>query len=321
MTQHLRIEDPKRTGLITSRTLNSRLWFINNPPLEAAILGALAKYQNKHNAVLYAFALMGNHYHTAAKHPDANRALFTRDLNAQIARLTKRFIPEIERGKLWEKRYAEQELPRNEDIEEYFFYCALQAVTSELAGHPKEYCQYNSFNDAINGIERTFTFTDWTKYNNARRCNPDVDISRYQTTYPLKFTRLPGYEHLNQQQYKAVMLKKFEERRLVLVAAHLAEGKKYMSPAELSSIRPGAYPAHSKQSTRFSGRPLVLCSCPVVRQERLAAYFSTRALHRAASIRYLAGDLTVPFPPGTYRPPLMCHKDFPPLTHTASPTL
>jgi len=306
MTQPLRIENSKRVGLITSKTQNSRLWFVNNNPLEKQILGALAMYQEKHNASLYAFALMGNHDHLNAAFPEANRASFMRDFNAQTARLTKRLVPEVGRGKFWEKRYSEQELARNEDIEEYFFYCALQAVSTELADHPDKYNQYNSFQDAISGVEREYLVTNWTKYNNARRWNPKVAITRYQTSYKLKYTRLPGYEHLEQREYKELMCKKFEYRRMGLIAEHLKAGKIYPTSEELSRIHPGAYPNSSKQGNRD---PLVLCSCPTVLRERLDQYYATKNRHSVCSARYLAGDLTVVFPTGTYRPPMLCQRE------------
>lgn len=308
MAQPLRHEDSQRVDLVTTRTQNSRLWFVNNHELELEILASLAKYQSLHGVTLYSFALQGNHDHLTGSFPNENRALFMRDLNAQIARLCKRLVPEVGRGKFWERRYANQELPRYEDVEEYFFYCALQAVNAGLAEHPKDYPGYNSFEDAINGVSREFVHTDWTKYQNARRFNPKVDISRYQTTYRLTFSRLPGYEHLSQSEYRALMLKKLEERRLAIVEERRKSGKGFARPETLRKIKPGDCPRTTKTSTRTSHRPLVLCGCPETRRLRIEGYFSLMGCYREASARYLRGDLQVRFPPGTYRPPLLCAK-------------
>lgn len=306
MAQPLRQEDSTTANLLTTRTENSRLWFVNNADLEYEILAALARYQCNHGVMLYAFVLQGNHDHLTSTFPNANRAMFMRDLNAQIARLCKRLIPEVGRGKFWERRYASQELPRNEDIEEYFFYCALQAVHSGLSERPEHYPGYNSFIDAITGTEREFVHTDWVRYKNARRYNPHVDISRYQTTYRLKYSRLPGYEHLSQEDYRNLMLKKLEDRRLVAVEKRMRSGKSFPDPKTLRQVKPGSQPKSTKQSTRYSKRPLVLCGCPETRNERLSSYFSLVSQYKDASARYLRGDLSAPFPPGTYRPPLLC---------------
>jgi hypothetical protein len=160
--------------------------------------------------------------------------------------------------------------------------------------------------DAINGTEREFVHTDWVRYKNARRYNPDVDISRYQTTYRLKYSRLPGYEHLSQEDYRNLMLKKLEDRRLVAVEKRMRSGKSFPDPKTLRQVKPGSQPGFTKQSTRYSKRPLVLCGCPETRNERLSSYFSLVSQYKDASARYLRGDLSAPFPPGTYRPPLLC---------------
>ena len=291
--------------MLTSRTENSRLWFVNNPALDQQILASLARYQSLYDVKLYAFVLQGNHDHIASSFPGANRAHFMRDLNSQIARLCKRAIPEVGRGKFWERRYASQELPRNEDIEEYFFYCALQPVKAGLAEHPKHYPGYNSFEDAINGIEREFIYTDWVKYQNARRWNPAVDITRYQTVFKLRYARLPGYEHLSAADYRDLMLRKFEARRQAILQEMAKAGKRFPKPPALRKVRAGSEPKSTKRSTRHSKRPVVLSLCPDTRRQRLECYFSLVAQYKDASARYLRGDIGALFPPGTYRPPLL----------------
>lgn len=308
MCQPLRQEDSRQVNLITTRTEKSRLWFVNNSDLDKQILASLARYQSSYGVTLYAFVLQGNHDHLASAFPGANRAHFMRDLNSQIARICKRLVPEVGRGKFWERRYASQELPRNEDIEEYFFYCALQPVRAGLTEHPRDYPGYNSFEDAINGVEREFAFIEWAKYRNALRFNPKVDIAKYTKTYTLKYSRLPGYEHLSKEAYRNLMLRKFEERRLAIVEERRKLGKGFPAPGMLKKVKPGSEPRSTKTSTRNSPRPLVLCACPSTKRERLSSYFSLVARYKDASARYLEGEISVRFPPGTYRPPLLCQK-------------
>lgn len=83
-SQPLRIECADYWSLATSRTINSRLWFVNNPQLEQYALGHLARYREKHEIELYAFVMMGNHQHVAARYPKENRSQFFRDFNARI---------------------------------------------------------------------------------------------------------------------------------------------------------------------------------------------------------------------------------------------
>ena len=306
MGHSLRQENPKRVGLITTRTQNSQLLFIKNKKLEKRLLTALAKYQNSREVILYAFVLMGNHYHKLAQFLKMNRAAFCRDFNAEVARQTQRWVTQAKPGRVWGKRYGEQELPREEDIEEYFFYCALQAVTSRLKKDPAKYDQYNSFEDAITGNVQHFTVTDWKRYNNAKRFNPNVDIERYQRTVTLTYSRLPGYEHLSQEAYTATMRMKYQQRREKLLAEIEKENKPFPPEHLIDSVRPGSFPFSTKVSDRNSYRPLVLCSCPIVRKEREKVYWDTRRRFKQVSAKYLAGDITIQFPEGTYRPPMLC---------------
>ena len=69
MSEQLKINIPEEVCLTTIRTQNSRLWFVNNKKLEEEVLSYLAKYQNIYGVVLYAFILIGNHYHMVAKFP------------------------------------------------------------------------------------------------------------------------------------------------------------------------------------------------------------------------------------------------------------
>ena len=304
MAQPLRIESAKNTDLLTIKTRAARLWLVNNELLHEKILAYLARYRERYEEKLYAFVIQGNHYHSTAIFPKANRAHFMRDLNSMVARLAIWNVPGIEEGKFWARRYANQLLPRNEDIENWFFYCALQPVKAGLVSRISEYPGYNSFHDAISGIERKFKVVNWTAYNNAKRFNPKVKLSDYTTIHVLKYERLPGYEHLTQNEYKKLMLEKLEERRQAIIEARNKEGKSFLGKAALLATKPGTKPYKTKKSTRDSKRPLVLSTCPKTKKEGLAQYFDTSNLYHQRSRRYLSGEEYVEFPPGTYKPPL-----------------
>lgn len=307
MGQDLRIEDPQRVDFNTTRTQNCRLWFVNNRELEYQILAGLAKYQKSHNVALYAFTLQGDHHHDIATFKLANRACFMRDLNSHIARVTKRLVPAVGGGKFWGRRYANQRLPRDEDTEEWLFYCALQPVLAGLTEKISEYPGYNSFHDAVCGIKRKFKLTDWTAYHNAKRYNPQVPIKNYQTTFTLEYKRLPGYEHLSQGEYKRLMYERLEARRVEIVKKRYAEGKGFLGKAAVLATKPGDRPHSPKTSGRNSKRPLVLSRCAKTIKHYVSEYFGIRARYKEASFAYLRqGILTTAFPQGTYRPPMLC---------------
>jgi len=192
-SQPLRIEDPNLWSFGTARTQNSKLWFVNNKNLEQHCLAYLAKYQEKYGVEIYAKVFQGNHFHLVSRFPGCNRSLFYRDYNARMAEGVRRHVATFEGGTLFERRYSEQALPSNEDLEEYFFYCALQPVSSGLCERIGDYPGYNSFDDAVSARKRKFNLIDWASYNEAKRNNQNPKKKDYIKTYYLKFTRLPGY--------------------------------------------------------------------------------------------------------------------------------
>ncbi len=132
MSYHPRIESGELASLCTTRCRASELWFINNRPLEEAILGYAAKYGERYSLKLYALGIEGNHIHHLAHYPKANRADFMRDFTSSTARAVPRYTPEYTGGRLIGRRYSQEFLPNPEDIEEYFFYIALQPIQDGL---------------------------------------------------------------------------------------------------------------------------------------------------------------------------------------------
>ncbi len=120
----------------------------------------------------------------------------------------------------------------------------------------------------------------------------------------LEFKRLRGYEHLPQRDYKRLMLKKPEERRLELVRERKAKGLGFLPREILLKTVPGSRPKKTKKSKRDSKRPLVLTQCPEAKKLFLKWYFSIYEAYKVAVKLYRLGKLDVKFPAGTYRPPI-----------------
>ena len=305
----IRVEDPALKWLGTSRTVNSLLWFVNNQELEEHNLGYLGKYAEKYNVELYAFIWQGNHHHAVACYPNCNRSDFYRDLNARCAESLRYYVPEFEGGPVFARKYSAEALPRNEDIEKYFFYCALNAVHAGLVEYPSQYPAYNSFWDAINERERKVKVFNRAEFNEARRSNPHVKKKDFYSYHTLKYKRLPGYEKLSSAEYKKLMLEKLEEHRRRIVDPMKKRGHKFLTRFDLLKVKPGASPKKTKTSDRLDHRPLVLSSCPEAKQKYRTWYFAEKhEPYKLASSLYRNGDDTVIFPPGTYKPPSCCRR-------------
>lgn len=305
MSQPLRIEDPKTIWFITTRTIRSRLWFVNNLTLQNRVLAYLAKYQSLFGVELFAFVLMGNHYHLIARFPKGNKASFMKAFNGIFARLVGYHVPSFREGKLWARRYSAQLLPRDEDVKHWFFYCALNPVLSGIAERISDHLSYNSFSDATSDRIKTFRVLNGEAFNAARRYNPNVSKSDFIETYPLKFSRLPGCNESPLIAYKKELLDNLEARRCEAIKNRFESGKGFARLTDMRNLRSGALPRTTKTSHRYSFRPLVLSTCSKIRDQFLGIYFDLLGRFKEASKEYLSGNSDVSFPSYTYRPPLL----------------
>lgn len=303
-SQPLRVETPESVVLITIRTINSALWFVNNETLERHILAYLAKYVEKYGAILYAVCIQGSHIHLVIQFPNANRADFMRDLGARIAEGVRMYVPQFIGGPLLERRYTSQMLPQRNDVEYYFCYSALQAVADGLTQKISDYPGYNSLHDALSGITRTYKLVRWGDYHARKRYNDSVPIKDFTDEHQLSFARLPGYEDMPQKAYAKLLMEKVEAKRQEELKPWLEKKHRFMSKAQLQQVVPGTLPQKPKTGTM---RPIVLCACQETRKKVLHWYFGVVRAYREASRRFRAGELDVKFPPMTYKPsPGLC---------------
>jgi putative transposase len=300
-----RIEADNLVNFTTTRTQQSRLWFANNTPLEESMLGSLAKGVDRYKAKIYAFAIEGNHKHELIQFPEAQRADFFRDFNSDVARAVKRHCKDFIEGSCWARRYSNEFVPRDEDIEAQFWYIVLQQVQDGLVASIDEWPWYNCFYDAIKGREKEYKVRNWAKFNSDKRRKRNISLDDYTTMYTLKYERLPGYEHLSQKEYEKMMLKKLKEKTREIVKERRRQGKGFVGRTNLLKGKNGAFPRTTKRSGRWDHRPRVLCSCDKTRHEVLRWMFDMIHAYQDASYDYrLEGDVNAKFPPGMYKPPV-----------------
>jgi len=303
-SQPLRIETPTKLVHITTRTTNSALWLVNNKALEQRIYAFLAKYTEQYKVELYAFTLMGNHYHLLARFPEANMASFQRDFNARVAESVRILVKDFSGGHLFSRRYSSQIVELEDTIEHYFLYTFLQPVTSKLTARVSDYPGKSFLDDAASGRVNKYKYFAYGDYYRAKKRNKKVCKSNFWREHSLKFERLPHYAHFSQSAYKDKIKKLAEEKRASILEKHKAENankpKQYFTKAQLRKITPGSYPKKTKKSKRT---PIVLCFNPQVKRLLLEWYFSTYAAFRDAVESYKKGDLSISFPPRTYSPP------------------
>ncbi|MEO8127430.1 MAG: hypothetical protein ABI822_10085, partial [Bryobacteraceae bacterium] len=117
-----------------------------------------------------------------------------------------------------------QVLPNNEDIEERFFYAALNPVAAGLVERISEYRGYNAFSDAVLNRRKKFKVVDWEDYNNRKRFNASLTVAQCTSIHTLAYTRLPGYEELSKKEYVSLMFRKLEQRNNLLAEERTKKG-------------------------------------------------------------------------------------------------
>ncbi|MBP9838709.1 MAG: transposase [Proteobacteria bacterium] len=298
----LSIESEEYLWFITTRTLNQKLWFINNSKLEYCILAFLAKYSTLYKVELYAFCLMGNHYHLLARFPNKNRASFLRAFNSIIAKLVATHQKSYPGGKLWGRRAKVQAVPLTQCAVNTLLYSALNPTSTRLTENPKDYPGYNSFFDAINRNIKTFKILNKTAFYRRRQFDSKARKEDFIETYSLRFTTLPSYENASDEEYKQDLLKRYKERRIQIINDYKAQGRSFPNLKNILNIKTGARPFNSKISTRSSKRPLILTSCYQTKSNYLSWYFSILGQFRLAAEKLRKGLSDFFFPAGTYRP-------------------
>ncbi len=302
MTQPLRYENENEIFFITTRTLGSRLWFINNPELNYKVIAYLAKYQKVYNVKIHAFVFMGNHYHLIARFPDRNKSAFMRSFNSIVAKLTSSIARNFD-GKVWARRYSDQVIKGDDAVEHYFFYAALNPILAGITQQSEDFENYNSFTFSLRSTPKSYKLFNRTAYYNAKRWSNDVRHSDYVEKFQLILERLPGYEDYSSEEYINLLKDKFHERKSIVIKERRDAGRGFMTKKLRLKATPGSIPRSTKTSSRYSFRPLVLTLCKEMKQQFLNFYFCLLQSYKESSIQFRKGYINVIFPPGTYKPP------------------
>ena len=306
-SQPLRIDYPEGTGsFITRRFRNSQLCYANNPKLEKRVLGSLGKYLHKYGIDIYAYTIFGSHDHPMLQFRPRTKSSFFRDFGARTAEAVKRYVPGFGTGSVMESRAREQAV--TEDSESHLdrlMYTVMQPIQAGLCKNLSDYPGFNSWQYILSGKPLEVEFFKGSEYRRAKKKSPNVDPSKFTEKYQIIFKRLPGYEHMSQSEYRSMLLREYERRRLEIIEEFERKGHKWPGVESLRRTRSTDTAKNPKRSERLTRRPLVLSLCMERKRAFLDYYFHILEEFKKASLCYLKGDRTAPFPEGTCAPPVL----------------
>ena len=293
MGRALSVEYYDKPVFITTKTINSRLWFANNNKLKIQIMAFLAKYQAMYNVIIYGFIILDNHYHLLASFPSGNRSKFLQSFNGIIAKLTKFYVPDFKDGKLWAKRASVQILGNDDDVEHWLYYIYLNAVSSGLVKDVEDYECGNSYFFFINQKNPTF------KLFSKKRGKSKQSTSE---EYTLILTRLKKYTNMKREQFIEYVKDKIKIRTDEIINNRVRNKKSFLGKNKLAKVKPGSEPKSTKKSSIHSKYPLILTLCMETKKVFLKWYFSIYEKFKNASSEFRAGNQNVTFPRECHSP-------------------
>ena len=287
MGNPLRNSDPEAFRLITLRTTGARLWITPNASTRKLIGGIIARYQEILRIEIYAYCILGNHYHLLIKAPHSNTDEFLENVNREISR---RMNWRLRReGQFWGRRYAEQIVLTEEDALEALLYINTNPTRHGLLADSSRWPGLTSFDHALKEKDRRFSFTKYSAPEGEPR----------KTTHSLKLTALPQFQHLRRKQRRKELQRLLEERMEQIAQERGESGQGFMGLEMLQQQLPGERP----EKVSRSPRPVCYTRSAQLWRAMRDKERKRRAAYAEASFLYRLGCSNYDFPDHCYLPP------------------
>ena len=175
MARPLRIEFPGAVYHITARGNSRQDIFIDDHDREL-FLGVLGKVASRFQLVVYAYCLMGNHYHLLLETPEANLSKALRQLNGVYTQAFNRRHGRV--GHVLQGRFKAILVDKDSYLLELCRYVVLNPVRAQMVKKPEAH-RWSSYR-ATAGLEgaRAFLSIDWVLSQFARQ--PAAAQRRYR---------------------------------------------------------------------------------------------------------------------------------------------
>jgi hypothetical protein len=151
----------------------------------------------------------------------------------------------------------------------------------------------------VDGEPLTGYWFDRTKEHAARLRGEDFDRLKYATVETLTFDPLPCWAHLSPEVYRERIRELVDQIDAEAAAQRAATPSTPPGPDAIRSQNPFDRPKRPKKSAA----PLFHAASKEVRWAMWEVYGLFVAAFRGAAEKLKRGDLTVPFPPGSFPPP------------------
>ena len=162
---------------------------------------------------------------------------------------------------------------------------------------------FNTYRAQALGQSQKYWAIDWTAFDVAGGWKRKTHSPKtYLRWCELVIHPLPSMEALTDLQRQTFFRKQVQELEASHAKAIKDAGRRFMTVDELFALDPRDRP---KEPRKRTPKPRVHASSEQLRQAIIEENREIAKAHRIASIAYLAGDVDVVFPEGTYKPPII----------------
>ena len=299
MGRHLREEGPETVHFITNRCFQRRFLLKPSPRLNAIVLGCLAWAAHTHQVRLFCYVFMSNHFHLLAQAPRMNMSDFMGSFKAELARRINQLYGRS--GTAYAGRFRSRPVFGEAAQREKMRYILSNPVAAGLVTHPSRWPGVSSWEAQMSDDEATRgRFILMKEYRPRRRKDPGLTLDEARIPYRLELARLPGWEGLDQQTYRARLRELVDSHCEALADEIRNKGRRFLGARRVMA-------QHWSQRARSSSektRPLCHTRCPRTRRDYRAHVREVRARYlKAAAALYRRRRGAPPaFPYGTYPP-------------------
>lgn len=274
--------DKESIYFVTSRTFQGRYLMQPTEEVQELIGGLLARATRKYSIQLFGYVFMSNHFHLLIQGEPARIPRFVgwlkREISVRLGRKQRNWT-----GGFWGRRYDAEEVLDDDALEEKLRYIASHGVKERLVARSTEWPGLHCIHQI--GTDDPIEF--------------ELEIGNRKVLEQLRLARLPRWKELSATEFCEVAgaLK----RDMELIGETLLVSQK--KPPSLETLlerpfdfRPAPPPPKPRKRCHTKFKRLQEAF------DRKFAQFHER--FAVASAEYRAGNLTVAFPEGAFRPPL-----------------
>lgn len=191
---------------LTARTFQARYFLVPSKRANERIVGVFHRARQLHSVKIIALQVMSNHYHLLVWVPDAEAmAGFMAYVNSNVAREVGLLVEWT--GKFWHERYSSIVVSDEEAAQVgRLKYLLSQGVKEGIVARPEHWPGVNSIAALTTGRPLVGVWIDRTAaYRDRQRDPKNHDASAFETRVELHFDRLPCWESLSEEAYRAAV--------------------------------------------------------------------------------------------------------------------